>query len=261
MAVFPQMGTGASVQYPARRRRNTRTITNQAPDGTLIKLADAQAAVTEWQLHYEGLTAEEAGTMRGFFAEMEGRLGSFTYLDPLWNLLAWSEQLDRSVWQRDPLLSVTAGVDDPLGTARAWRLHNTGQAAQRITQTLEAPAAFSYCLSLYARSAAAATVSLVRDGAGTGRETGPDWRRLVLPGSSESQAETVTFGIEVAAGGTVEVFGLQVEAQIGASGYKATGSQGGVYQGARFADDVLTVTCTDVGRYGCGLRIMHGNHS
>ena len=51
----------------------------------------------------------------------------------------------------------------------------------------------------------------------------------------------------------------QVEAQIAASGYKAT-TLGGVYEGAHLGDDVLTMISTDVNRHSCTVKIIHANH-
>ena len=62
---------------------------------------------TEWRLRYEELTDGEMDTLRSFFEGVEGRLGTFTFLDPAGNLLAWSEQLDAEVWEKDPLVTVT----------------------------------------------------------------------------------------------------------------------------------------------------------
>ena len=67
------------------------------------------------------------------------------------------------------------------------------------------------------------------------------------------------FGIEVEAGVTVEVFGLQVEPQGGASSYKAT-TRGGVYEDAHLASDELAMTCTGVNRHACTVNVIHANH-
>ncbi len=58
----------------------------------------------------------------------------------------------------------------------------------------------------------------------------------------------MTFGAQLGAGASVDLFGMQVEAQLAASDYKMTGAAGGVYSKARFASDQITVTAqgTDV---------------
>jgi hypothetical protein len=57
----------------------------------------------------------------------------------------------------------------------------------------------------------------------------------------------------------VDVFGLQVEPQPAASGYKPT-TTGGVYEHARFHDDDLAMTATGVGLHSCTVNIIHANH-
>ena len=74
-----------------------------------------------------------------FFRAAEGTLNGFTFLDPTGNLLAWSDQLDNAVWQKDPLLTLTGGVADPQGGTLGWRLSNGGGAGQGLGQTLAAP--------------------------------------------------------------------------------------------------------------------------
>ncbi len=75
-----------------------------------------------------------------------------------------------------------------------------------------------------------------------------EWKRLVLPVGLGLTTESVTFGARLVAGDSVELFGMQVDAQPGVGGYQQTGAHGGVHANARFDDDVLTVRAqgTDV---------------
>jgi hypothetical protein len=57
----------------------------------------------------------------------------------------------------------------------------------------------------------------------------------------------------------VEVYGLQVEAQTSASGYKAS-TRAGVYEDAHLGEDVLTIASTDANRHSCTVKIIHANH-
>ena len=54
--------------------------------------------------------------------------------------------------------------------------------------------------------------------------------------------------MQLAVGGSVDLFGMQVEAQLAPSDYKLTTAQGGVFAKARFGSDQITVTAqgTDV---------------
>src|SRR5262249_28067481 len=98
MACFPQLLTGASSQYPIRKRSAYRTIRNLCLDGREIKLTDPAASAIDWTLTFEELIDDEISALRDFFGSVEGRLGTFTFLDPTDNLLAWSERFDEAVW-------------------------------------------------------------------------------------------------------------------------------------------------------------------
>jgi hypothetical protein len=259
MTTYPQLGSGALSQFPVQKNRRARTVVNQAADGSRIKLADPAARVTEWVLTYVDLSDEEATALLGFFAAAEGTLNGFTFLDPAGNLLVWSDQLDEAAWQKDPLLSLTPGITDPRGGTQAWRLSNSGGAGQALGQTLAAPGEYQYCLSAYARAAAATSVGLTAGSQTAQRAVTSEWTRIAWTTSGDAQAASVRFGIEIGAGDVVEVYGLQVEAQTAASGYK-TSALGGVYEDAHLGDDVLTITSTDVNRHACTVKIIHANH-
>jgi hypothetical protein len=259
MLVYPQLSTGALCQFPLRKIRRTRTVTNRALDDSTIKLADPAAELTEWILEYRDLSDVEAGALRDFFTAAEGTLNGFTFLDPTGNLLGASGELDGQVWQKDPLLTVTGGVTDPMGGTEAWRLMNGGAAAQVLAQTLAVPGNYEYCLSAYVRSTVPSSARLLV-GAETGAHAaGTNWSRAVLAASGAADAESMRFGIQVDAGATLEVYGLQVEPQAAASVYKAT-TRGGVYSDAHLGSDELNISCTAVNYNACLVKIIHANH-
>jgi hypothetical protein len=251
MPFFPQLASGALCQFPIKKRRLARTITNFLRDGSRIRLADDDAATTEWELTFEELTDVEASTLQDFFLSNEGRLGTFTFLDPTDNLLTWSEQLDEVVWEKSPLVTVTA-IEERAG---AFQIQNRGAAAANIVQTLDVPESYWYSLSLFARSG---TVSLLRNATKAHYSVGSDWRRLVFSTASESASETVLFGLELQPGASIDVFGLQVEAQPGPSTYKKTTSRCGIYPNARFNDDALEIVTIGPGRHSCAIKVIHG---
>src|SRR5437870_5540578 len=102
MPCFPQLLTGASSQYPLRKRSAYRTVRNLCLDGREVKLADPAATTIDWALTFQELIDDEITGLRDFFVRMEGSLGTFTFLDPTDNLLAWSEEFDEAPWQKDP---------------------------------------------------------------------------------------------------------------------------------------------------------------
>ncbi len=259
MLAYPQLATGALSQFPIQKRRRLRTAMNTAEDGRTIKLADPAAEITEWQLQYAGLSDGELGAMQQFFLAAEGSLNGFTFLDPAGNLLAWSEQLDNAVWARGPLLAVAGPVADPVGGSRAWRATNSGGGGQSITQTLSAPGEYTYCLSVYARASQPATVTLLHGSGRADRQVGTEWSRLTWAGTGDAEAATMVFGLEAPAGAVLDIFGPQAEPQAGASTYKAA-TNGGVYENARFRDDIFRFTTTAPNCHSATVNIIHASH-
>ena len=258
MLAFPQLTTGTLTQYPLLKRHGMRTIVNALDDGNTIKLADPCGEITEWQLQYTGLSDDEASALETFFEATEGGLRTFAFLDPAANLFSWNERLDHSGWIKGPLLSIAGGWVDPMGGANAWHISNSGGAAQRLSQTLEAPGGYVYCLSAYVKSSVTARITLLRGSARADRGLTAEWTRISFSAGGDPSDENVEFGIEVPAGGSFDLFGLQVEPQIAASAYKAS-TAGGIYPNAWFRDDTLAVTATDVNRHSATVNIIHAN--
>jgi hypothetical protein len=72
----------------------------------------------------------------------------------------------------------------------------------------------------------------------------------------ESNEELVKFGLELDPGRSVDVYGMQVDAQPAPSPYKRTMAQGGVYPEARFGDDFFEVVAEGPGSFGCRVRVV-----
>ena len=259
MLAYPQLATGALTQFPVQKRRSLRTIVNILGDGHSIRLADPLGEITDWQLQYTNLSDQEATTLSQFFEATEGGLRVFTFLDPTANLMAWSDRLDHAEWTKGPLLSITGGLADPLGGTNAWHVSNSGAGAQSLCQTLAAPGGYLYCLSMYAKSSpSGSTVTLLRGSSRADRVLSDAWNRITFSGAGDDAAESVGFGIEVPGGGTLDLFGMQVEPQVCASTYKPS-TTGGVYPTAWFRDDTLALTATDVNRHSATVNIIHAN--
>jgi len=259
MLVYPQLATGALSQFPVKKQRHLRTVVNTAADGSSIKLADPNGESTEWSLAYTQLSDAELATLQQFFAAAEGTLNAFTFLDPTSNLLAWSDHLDNAVWVPGPQLTVAGGIADPMGGTNAWHLTNTGAGAQNISQTISAPAGYQYCLSAYVRPVVAMTVTLLVGAQRSARPLPTGWTRIVFAASGDPTQASIGFGLELPAGGAIDVYGVQAEPQAAASVYKSS-TTGGVYENARLKDDVLTITSTDVDRHSCQVGIYWAKH-
>ena len=246
-------------QFPGSRRVLRRTLVNEAVDGSTVKLADPMASAQEWRLALTGLTDAEWNAIETLFEAVEGRLGWFTFLDPFDNLLSWSEDPTAAAWIKGAGLAVTVGVADPLGGTGAARITNQGASAESIQQAVSGPGSYQYCLSVYARSAAATSITLFQSTqtkpASKGFAIGPVWKRLEYGANLAATEESVNFGVTIEAGDAVELFGFQAEAQTGASQYKKTAGRSGVHANASFLDDTLTRTADGVGSSSCTVRI------
>ena len=209
MLYFPQLVSGATVQYPFVKRRAYRTVSNTLLDGRTLKLLDAGGIRIQWEFAFQALSDQERALLEEFVQAVEGRLGEFTLLDPTDNLLFWSGDIEAAAWTKGPLISVTGGVGDPNGGTGASGVLNTGMAAQSIQQTINGPGWYCYCFSVYARSAAASDVTLFRSTGGVTEQRGyrlsGNWKRLVLSGRTESAAESVTFGLTLPPAAAMDV--------------------------------------------------------
>jgi hypothetical protein len=259
MLAFPQLPSGAPAQFPIKKHCAQRTIVNTLTDGHVVRLADPGAALSQWQLLYQNLADAEIAILQQFFATCEGQLNAFTFLDPLGNLLAWSEALDQAVWEASSLLQMTAGIADPTGGTAATRIANPTASDLTLQQTINAPGWFSYCFSLYVRSQGSAGVTLFLQ-AGAASINNPyvlqaEWNRIRLSGRLNTTTGSLSAGIVIPAGQSVDVFGFQLEPQPVPSIYKRSLSASGVYANAHFGDDAFAYTTSAPNSHACTLTI------
>ncbi len=260
MLVFPQLATGAAALYPVTRTYTARTVVNALGDGSTVVFTDPDAGMREWELRAAGLTLEEWTAIEALFQAASGRLTAFTFLDPAGNLLLRSEEFGSPEWDNGPLIQLTPGVGDPFGTTRATQVVNAGSAAGAVAQTLAVPGNFLYALSVWAKTTGASTVTLSATTAGGSATKNfgltSEWKRISMEADLGLNTDSVVFGAELDAGASVDLFGMQVEAQRGVSDYKKTSGSGGVYAEARFSEDELTVTARGTDLFEAVIRIV-----
>ncbi len=104
------------------------------------------------------------------------------------------------------------------------------------------------------RAAAGAAVTLLIGSQQAAYVAGANWQRLVF-----TAVDAPTFGLQLAAGASVDVNGMQVEAQAGASVYRAT-TAGGIYEGARLGSDRLDIVTAGPNRHGCQVTVIYNGH-
>ena len=245
---FPQLGAGSVAQFPVTRSRKWRSITNSLDSGERIMLPDASAGQIQWKLSYQDLTNVEVQHLSDLFAASQGQFGVFTFIDPLANLLGWSEDLAQPAWQVGLLQTA-------LGTQGASSVTNPSPGTQTLLQTLGVPGNYVACFSAYLRSDTAGTVTLQRDGTQMTVNVGPAWKRAYVNGLGTSGAAQSSFSVGLPAGQTIDVRGLQVEVQPYPSAYKKTSTPLGIYEETCFANDELKITSTSVGLSSCAITL------
>jgi hypothetical protein len=254
MMTFPQIGRGSVAQFPLGRVRKWRSITNEMESGELIRLADGSTGEIDWRLSFEELTDTESGALASLFAAVKGGFGPFLFIDPLANLLGWSEELSTPDWQSG-LLQISSGATDPAGTQRASSIHNPAAGVQMIQQSIVMPGDYTGCLSVWMRSSAPGELTLARDSRSAPCQLGTTWKRFFVSGVGASGAGQSTFSLTLAAGQAIDVWGFQAEAQPYPSQYKRSASALGIYAETYFADDELSITSTGVGLASCEIRL------
>ena len=82
MATFPQLKTGAALQYPATKVLRFQNQTIRFLDGSEQRYRDAAGALHQWRIQLSDLDESEMAAVEQFFEDNQGRLGSFAFTDP-----------------------------------------------------------------------------------------------------------------------------------------------------------------------------------
>jgi hypothetical protein len=237
------------------RARSWRRISNSLENGERISLPDYGAAQILWDLTWEDINDAESGQIAALFQTVRGPAGSFLFIDPLVNLLGWSEDLSKSDWQTGQL-RIVAGVADPQGGTRASRISNGTQGSQSLTQTIPVRGEYVACFSVWVRSNSVSVACLQRDGLQSLYAIGPAWKRIQVSGAGTAGQADSSFSMVLDAGQAIEAWGFQAEAQPAPSAYKVSSAATGIYPETRFASPQLTVTSTGPGLSACRLRLL-----
>lgn len=257
---FPQLSTGAMVQYPIKKTRLYRTIQNVMPDGSMIVLADTPATKLIWDLRFEDLAVVDISALQTFFQACCGPYHAFTFIDPTDNMFASSTDLTASAWLTDTGIQITPNATDPSGGSQAFVVTNTASAPQSISQLVPVPSGYQYCLSVFVSSVQAGNITLFRQGAAASAadelQVGPNWTRTISSGRLSDSGTQLTAGVRLAPGQQLTLFGLQLEPQIEPARYRATFASGGVYSTAHWASNSLGIVSTAPGLFSAAAQIQ-----
>jgi len=252
---YPQIGSGSLAQFPLGRSRQWRAFTNWLENDERVVLADAASNHIEWTLKYRELSDAEATALRNLFTASEGCFGAFGFIDPTANLIGSSSDLTQPVWNAG-LMAAGGGNSDPTGGSSAWNLTNSAPGPQSLQQTLEVPADYMVCFSMWLQSETYTSVTLGRDDVQQPVVAGPVWARHFVSGRASGTGSSSVLSITVPAGQTVRVWGPQAEVQPYPSQYKPTLAVGGIYPETYFAKDELTITSTAPGLSSCDVTLV-----
>lgn len=82
MSVFPQLKTGAVMQYPAQRSVKYSTVALQFVDGSEQRFNNYKAGLHQWVIQLSQLDQGELQQLKLFFADVEGAAQNFAFTDP-----------------------------------------------------------------------------------------------------------------------------------------------------------------------------------
>ena len=85
MLSFPQLKSGAIMQYPASRSQEYATNIVQFLDGSEQRFRIRRAAGQRWMIRLELLDDSELDTLERFVVSVQGTTGKFEFLDPFDN--------------------------------------------------------------------------------------------------------------------------------------------------------------------------------
>lgn len=259
MTYFPQLSTGNVSQYPLLKRQTVRVISNILADGSTIRQLDVSPMISSWELQYNSLSDDERSQLEAFFVTCQGRLNTFTLLDPTLNLLKYSEDFENGVWIIDPGLTVVSGILAPNGLFTAATFTASAALPRRIRQAIQAPGTFTYCFSFYAKSEVTQSINVHRQGGSFTKidsvKLSSTWNRYWYSGSLQQDVPAITVGIEIPTGGQIHLHGLQVMAQPGPGIYQKSSALNGVYKKVRFAEDRLIFTSNGMNDNSIKIRL------
>ncbi len=82
MATFPQLKTTAIAQYPMSRAVEFQNQTLRFLDGNEQRYREASGALHKWMIRLDELDEYELAEIEAFCAAIQGRFGSFAFVDP-----------------------------------------------------------------------------------------------------------------------------------------------------------------------------------
>jgi hypothetical protein len=228
--VFPTLAT-----LPLTREARFTSRINRTPDYTEMRAQDQTGPLFRWSLQLGPLSDAEATTLQSFYATCNGGYQTFAFLDPLDNLLQWSQDVTQACWQATSpsSLQVTSGGSDPLGGSGAQTLLNTVASVNTVSQSLAAnPQGMTLTASVWLIGSAPVTLRVSDGGsqnfAAVISPTG-SWQRYTVTGTFAASGSQIVWAVDLPANGSAELFGAQLVATPGPGAYTRTTTVSGFH--------------------------------
>ncbi len=159
---YPQIGSGLITQRPYRTSQSFNSLLSDTPAGRPYGFVKQGSGLTyfplgplsRFEVNHQAITDAEVQSLQNFFVSMQGRLGSFIYLDPSGNLIPVSEDFTDASWSPTGV-TVGSAVTDPFGGTRATTLTATtgnSNLAPTVIPGGFLPAGYLLCASVYAKA-------------------------------------------------------------------------------------------------------------
>lgn len=232
---FPVLLSRAQVQYPVQKFLEFTFAEAESPGANLWRGLPDGPALRRWVLRFEDLTDGEADALASFYESCEGGWRSFSFADPMMNLLRWSEDPGNDAWGKSAGLTITKLAGGG-GEPAEFQIVNPNATAGQVWQELDLAPGVAVCFSCEVRGG---PVKLQAGSADLMTAASGDWARRFLTAVSTGGVQRV--GLELEAGGAVQVRRIQAETQLAPSQYQGTFESGGIHARARFADGGLRI--------------------
>lgn len=266
MALFPQVASGAVTQFPTRSALRYLTRVNTLADGAEYKYADQASALGGFEVSFEQLLGSDIDVLIAFFNARYGTYQRFTFLDPLRNLVKWSEDFAQPVWNKfaPGNFTFSSGQADPLGGTGAQLVTNSGGSTNSIWQDIPAsPESQHFTGSIWLKQSTPGLTVIVRVEDGLGQQQdfdarpGANWERVWATTKFSASAAAVTrLTFIFPASASVYTFGAQLAYLPGPGGYSKNQGSTGVHPTCRFEEPDLAHRVHNFGAHGTMLRIL-----
>ncbi len=253
---FPQLDSGLIVQVPVSLRIQKRMDVNRFRDGSVIKNTNSSQSQYTWNCKYVNLSDHELLRFEEFWHSTGRGAATFTFVDPLGNMLRDTENVLASSWTKSGTTEITEAAST--GQYKEYLLTNSGTIASVVSQVIDVSPQFSVLFSCLAKWVSTTAISLVSsDDSGSIRKSftisGESYCGLKIAGGLQSAVRT--FGIEVPPQSQVIVSELQVEIALGRGTYVPSAA-GGVFHKAWIEPYDFTIKTEAPGAHSINL-IVH----